>query len=372
MKVRDVVSVVESIAPLSGAESWDNVGLLVGAPTWPASRVMLTIDLTRPVLEEAIAARTRMIVAYHPLIFEPLPAVNDATETSHLALDAIRAGIAVHSPHTALDAAPGGVNDWLCEAFGHGDVRALQSQSDLPSTESHKIVTFCPRDAADAIRDALASAGAGRIGAYERCSFEIPGQGTFQGGADTRPAVGRRGVLERVDEVRLEMVCSAPALALAVTTLRQFHPYEEPPVEIYALQPRPRRDTGAGRRITLDRKLGVTAITEALKKHLGVRRLSVAPGRDAPRTIRTIGLCAGAGGSLLRAALDQGCELFLTGEMRHHDVLAAQAAGCTVILAGHTNTERGYLKRLRRLLLKELPKLDVSVSKRDAHPLRDA
>jgi len=371
MKVRDVVNVLESFAPLSGAEAWDNVGLLVGAPSWSATRVMLTIDLTRPVLEEAMAAKTRLVIAYHPLIFEPLRAVSDTSETSRLVLDAIRRGIAVHSPHTAIDAAPGGVNDWLAEAFGAGDVRALETRSSLPVSESHKIVTFCPRESADAIRDALASAGAGRIGEYERCSFEIPGRGSFMGTAQSRPAVGRRGVLERVDEVRLEMVCSTEALALAVTTLREVHPYEEPPVEIYALQPRPRRDTGAGRRIFLDRKVSLRTITDRLKKHLGVRRLSVAPGRDAPRSIGTVGLCAGAGGSLLQAAIDQGCELFLTGEMRHHDVLAAQAAGCTVVLAGHTNTERGYLKRLRRVLRKELPQLDVSISKRDANPLRD-
>ncbi|MCP3902996.1 MAG: Nif3-like dinuclear metal center hexameric protein [Planctomycetes bacterium] len=371
MKVRDVTEVLESFAPLSGAESWDNVGLIVGAPSWSATRVMLTIDLTRPVLDEAIAAKTRLVVAYHPLIFDPIRAVTDSAQTPSLVLDAIRAGIAVHSPHTALDAAPGGVNDWLAEAVGGGDVRALDVHAAEPTTETHKIVTFCPREAADRIRDALAAAGAGRIGAYERCSFEISGTGTFMGSTDTHPAVGRAGVLERVDEVRLEMVCSAAALALAVTTLREFHPYEEPPIEIYALQPRPRRDAGVGRRVMLDRKVGLRTITERLKKSLGVRRLRVAPGQNAPRSIGTVGLCAGAGGSLLGTAIEQGCELFVTGEMRHHDVLAAQAAGCTIVLAGHTNTERGYLKRLRRVLVKALPALEVRISRRDGDPLRE-
>ncbi len=370
MNVRDVMNVLEAIAPLHYAEEWDNVGLLIGSTDWPADAILLTIDLTEEVLLEAIEAKAQMVVAYHPAIFTPLKRVTEATVREQTVLHAARAGIAVYSPHTALDAAPNGVNDWLAHGLGHGDVRALVADRVLPQSEECKIVTFCPADAVDAIRNGLGTVGAGRIGEYQLCSFELRGQGTFFGGDSTNPAVGARGTLERVDEVRLEMVCSQSALGLAVIALREFHPYEEPPIEIYQQQPRPDRTSGAGRRVTLDQKAPLEEIVERIKARLGVERLRVATGRGRGKTYQTIGLCAGAGGSLLDEAVNQGCELFFTGEMRHHDVLRAQARGCTVILAGHTNTERGYLDVLRETLQEKLGGATIRVSERDEEPLR--
>ena len=370
MQVSRIIEILESIAPLECAAEWDNVGLLIGSTKWRANSIMLTIDLTEAVLHEAIEAGWRMIVSYHPPIFEPLAALTDAVPKQRIALEAVRAKIAVYSPHTALDAAPGGINDWIASGLGHGDVRPLHVNESLPETEQCKIVTFCPADAVDRLRNALATVGAGRIGRYELCSFEIKGTGTFFGGEGARPRVGRTGALQHVDEIRLEMVCPKASLALAVTTLRQFHPYEEPPIEIYQLLPRPRRDTGQGRRVVLDRKVPLRALIERIKQRLGVDQLQVAAAHAAPRRYGTIGLCAGAGGSLRTEATAQGCQAFITGEMRHHDVLAAQADGCTVILAGHTHTERGYLRVLRKRLRSALPAVQVVISKKDGDPLR--
>ncbi|MEE8154012.1 MAG: Nif3-like dinuclear metal center hexameric protein [Phycisphaerales bacterium] len=368
--MNDVTEVLEAIAPLEYAADWDNVGLLVGSASWKADSVLLTIDLTEAVLREAIHGKAQMIVSYHPPIFDPLERVTDAEPKQRIVLEAARAEIAIYSPHTALDAAPGGINDWIAEGLGSGDVRALEAHGALPETQQCKLVTFCPADAVDRLRNTLAAAGAGCIGKYELCSFEIPGTGTFFGGKETSPAVGRRGALQRVDEIRLEMVCSRSALALAVTTITQFHPYEEPPIEIYELQPRPQREVGQGRRVVLDQKLSLRVLVERMKRRLGMSQLRVAVGIRAPRRYRTIGLCAGAGGSLRTEAAAQGCEAFITGEMRHHDVLAAQAEGCTIILAGHTNTERGYLRVLRKRLRSALPAAQVVISKKDCDPLR--
>jgi dinuclear metal center YbgI/SA1388 family protein len=370
VQVSEVTKVLEAIAPPEYATEWDNVGLLIGTPQWEVTGLLLAVDLTQAVLREAIDAGGRMVVAYHPPIFKPLERLTDATTGQRIALEAARNGVAVHSPHTALDAAPGGVNDWIAEGLGRGDVRALRAQPALPTSEQCKLVTFCPADAADRLRSALATVGAGRIGGYELCSFEIAGSGTFLAGEGTSPRVGRKGGLQRVDELRLEMVCPEASLALAVTTLREFHPYEEPPIEIYRLQPRPQRGIGEGRRVVLDQELTLPGLVERIKTLLAVDTLRVAVGDGARRRYRTIGLCPGAGGPLRPAATEQGCELFLTGEMRHHDVLAARADGCTVVLAGHTNTERGYLRPFRKRLRAALPDLTVSVSKKDADPLK--
>jgi dinuclear metal center YbgI/SA1388 family protein len=380
MTIAELTSVMESIAPRSYAAEWDNVGLLIGAPDWPAAKIVLTIDLTDAVLAEAIDAGMNAIVAYHPPIFQPLRALSEATAASRIALRAARAGIAVYSPHTALDAAPGGVNDWLAAGLGEGDVRALDPVGRLPESEQYKIVTFCPVDAAEKIRNGLASVGAGRIGHYELCSFELRGTGTFFARDEAHPTIGRKGSIERVDEVRLEMVCPKSALALAVMSLRHFHPYEEPPIEIYQLHARPERNAGHGRKVTLDQRTPMETLVERVKERLGVKRVGVAAGwagrADGPAAsavaagFQVIAVCAGAGAGLLESAVAQGCELFFTGEMRHHDVLAAQAQGCTVLLAGHTNTERGYLRVLRERLLEKLPGTQISLSRMDAHPIK--
>ncbi len=372
MNVRTVVDAMEAIAPLRFAAEWDNVGLLLGAGQWAADSIMLTIDLTEDVLAEAIAAKAQMIVAYHPPIFEPLNRLTDATLKEHLVLEAARHGMSIYSPHTALDAAPNGVNDWLAGSIAvgaSGDVRALEPYRDLPSTEECKVITFCPADAIEAIRNGLAAVGAGRIGDYQLCSFELSGRGTFYGGSGTKPTIGQRGSLQHVDEVRLEMVCPRSSLGLAVVALREFHPYEEPPIEIYPLEARPQRNIGHGRRVVLDQRVDLPTLVARIKSRLGTTRVRVAIGRNAPEQFGTIGLCPGAGGSFLDAALEQGCELYFTGEMRHHDVLAAQARGCTVVLAGHTNTERGYLPVLRERMLQSLQGTSISIASADVDPL---
>lgn len=368
MKVNDVINALESIAPLKYAASWDNVGLLVGSGEWPAESILLTIDLTMEVLEEAIGAETNLIVAYHPPIFEPLKAVTDADEKQAVVLEAIRAGIAIYSPHTALDAAPGGVNDWLAAGLGEGESMPLEAHAEIPTGEKNKIITMCPPDATTTIHQAMSDAGAGVIGNYQQCSFRMAGKGTFFGTEDTNPVTGKKGRLEHVEEIRLEMVCSDSMLAGVIDALRKTHPYEEPPIEVYRLSARPDSLIGQGRRVKLNTPATLDEIITRIKAHLGVEQLKVALGRKAPAHYQTIGLCAGAGGSLLDAAIESGCEIFFTGEMRHHAALDAVVRGCTIILAGHTNTERGYLSELQQKITDTQEDVTVVISSFDRAP----
>lgn len=372
IKAEQLRDTLERIAPLRYAQDWDNVGELLRGVRDDIDRALLTIDLTEPVLTEAIDVRADMVIAYHPPIFEPLERITSRTPSERIVLGLVRAGLHVHSLHTALDAAPGGVNDWLADCLGSGDRRALEPASEVEGGEMCKIVTFCPSDSVERIRDGLAAVGAGTIGAYRRCSFELAGAGTFHGGDKTDPAVGAPGRLERVNEIRLEMVCPRSALAGAVRALRSFHPYEEAPIDIYALEPFPLRETGVGRRVVLDRSTSIRALVERVKSRTGVKRVQVARSHERPQRHRVVGLCAGSGGSMLDSAIAQGCTVFVTGEMRHHDVLRAQASGCSVILGGHTNTERGFLKVLARRLTAEIGSdaPEFIVSKKDRDPLR--
>lgn len=355
---------MESIAPLPLAEPWDNVGLLVGDP---AARikgpVLITIDLTPAVIAEAEQLKAGAIIAYHPPIFAPIKRLVASDPRQQAILRAVRAGMAVYSPHTALDSAPGAMSDWLADcALPKGkpraaDRRALQPKA-LPSpNEEAKIVTFVPAADVDKVRGALASAGAGTIGNYTVCSFMTPGTGTFLGSAKSKPMVGRAGELESTPEVRLEMVLPSRAVPLALELLKRFHPYEEVPVDVYQLLPKPQRDTGSGRRLVLDEPATLAVIASRLKSALKASHVQVAPAPQHGDTFAFshIGLCPGAGASLVEVAAREGCQLFITGEMKHHEVLEANARGVSVLLGGHSTTERGYLPHLAARLEKLLP-----------------
>lgn len=371
MVVQDLVEAMERIAPLAYAESWDRVGLLVGRHERELDGpVLLTIDLTEAVLAEAVDLRASAVIAYHPPIWEPIEQLTGATARGRILLGAAESGIAVYTPHTALDATPGGVTDWLCEGLSGsgeagriaGDCKALVPLE--TGSKQVKIVTFVPSEKLEEVRNALATAGAGIIGGYRVCSFASPGTGTFLGGGATNPAAGQAGRFEQVAEHRLEMVCPRSALALAIETLRRFHPYEEVPFDVYELVAEPMRSVGVGRRLTLDQPATIAELGERLKKHLGRARVRAAiVGEDGP--VSSLGVVPGAGESVLGAVQREGCEVFVTGEMRHHHVLAALHAGISVLLAGHTNTERGYLARLAERLGSELAGVTIVKSRAD-------
>ncbi len=379
MRVQELVTLMETIAPLRFAEDWDKVGLQVGdLGEQLRGPVLLTIDLSEQVLDEALAMQCGAIIAYHPPIFEPLSRLTSSTPRQRVVLRAARAGLAIYSPHTALDAIPGGITDWLCEGLSGstapgkiaGDCRALQPYARTDKTQQMKIVTFVARPDVERVRNALAGAGAGIIGNYQVCSFAVEGRGTFLGGEGAKPTVGKAGSLEEVGEVRLEMVCGRDALPLALEMLRRFHPYEEPAIDVYELVGKPQRATGAGRRLSLDKPVTLAELAARLKAWIGRDhvRYAEAPGCEG-KLVQRVGVVPGAGSSLSKLARTEGCEVFVTGEMKHHDVLGALNAGMAVLLGGHTSTERGYLPRLQSAMTKASPGLDVRLSSADRTPL---
>jgi dinuclear metal center YbgI/SA1388 family protein len=380
MRVADLIAAMESIAPSALAEEWDNVGLILGdRQAALAGPVLLAIDLTPPVVAEAIKSRAGAIVAYHPPIFRPTRSLTAHSPHGRALLDALEARIAIYSPHTALDACAGGVADWLIDQVATPDARpgagkaraAISAHTHAEPSQAVKIVTFVPAEPPDVlerVRAALAQAGAGRIGQYEQCSFVTPGQGSFKGGASTNPKVGERGRLEFVAEHRLEKVCSLGALPAAIAALRATHPYEEPAFDIYPLAPKPRADLGPGRILTIEKAATPKELAARLKKALAlpaVQLASAAP--DSP--VSRIAVCPGSGESLLDAAASAGAQLFITGEMKHHETLGALERGCSVILAGHTETERGYLPTLAKRLNDANPAFKSLTSREDRSPI---
>jgi dinuclear metal center YbgI/SA1388 family protein len=363
MLLRELVDVLEQIAPTRHAESWDNVGLLAGDPAQPASKAMLTIDYTPEVACEAAGEGCDVIVAYHPPIFDAVKRVVAGGLTAAV-FDAIKRGVALYSPHTALDVADGGTNDMLADAIGLKDRAPLR----LAQTKAnqYKLVTFVPEPDVDRVAAALFNAGAGRIGNYTHCSFRSPGTGTFFGeeGA-TNPAVGQSGKLERADEIRIETVMPIARLTDVLAALRAAHPYEEPAFDLVQLAAPPEK-LGQGRVGKLSSPTSREQVIDRIKRELGLSHLLIAGPTSG--TVTTAACCAGSCGEFVKDALKAKAELFLTGELRHHDALAASNAGMTVVCTLHTNSERAVLKRVIARLCGTLSGFEVVLSTEDRDP----
>jgi dinuclear metal center YbgI/SA1388 family protein len=351
---------MEDIAPSRWAAEWDNVGLLVGDASAPLSRVLLTIDCTGDVVAEARQLGCEAIVSYHP----PLFGAQKRFLAPSPAFEAARSSIAIHSPHTALDAAPGGTNDVLADALGLTSRSPLRPVAEDATGRRLKLVTFVPAEHAGAVSQALFAAGAGQIGKYASCSFRSPGTGTFLGEEGANPVVGQAGRLEEVPELRLETVVSEGNVASVVQALRATHPYEEPAFDLVPLAPAP-SSAGFGRVGPIE-PVSVGVVVERLKSAVGSAHLLLVGPVDA--TVERIAICVGSGGDLVSDAVSAGARLFVTGELRHHDALRAQAAGLSVLCALHSTSERLALGPLERMLSARLAGVTVSLSKADREP----
>ena len=362
MRLSEVVALLDSLAPPAFAEAWDNVGLLTGDPAQTITRVLTTIDLTPEVFEEARAQRCELVVAYHPPIFSPLKRVT----SDSIIYKAIAHSMAIYSPHTALDAARGGTNDVLAGAVDMmSERRALRA----PTLEdaSYKLFVFVQEAACEKVSQALFAAGAGSIGNYSSCSFRSPGVGTFFGEAGTMPAVGSAGQLEQISEVRLETVVPAARVHDVIRALRASHPYEEPAfdlVRVAALPPDARVGLG---RVGEVAPIDCDALLAKIKERLGVAHLLVAGSLEG--RVTRVAVAAGACGDLYRDAIASGADLYLTGEMRHHDAIAA-GRKMTVVCALHSNSERISMKMLATKMNEKLSGVDALVSERDRDPFR--
>lgn len=365
MTVGDVAKVLDEIAPPALAQSWDNVGLLVGDSNAPCRSVLCCIDLTPCVLDEAIANHSDLILAYHPPLFRPITRLLAySTGTDAIVYRAIVAGIAIYSPHTALDAATGGTNDVLAKLCGLRNIKPFE-YVDLGEPRC-KLVTFVPRAQLEQVASGLFAAGAGHIGDYEQCSFRLVGEGTFFGTEHTNPQLGKRGRLEKVTETRLEMVVPQHLLPKVVSTLRRSHPYEEPAFDLYPLAAVP--VAGIGRVGRLSPHTTLARLARKLKRATKSKVVLIVGDPDT--SISRVAVCVGAAGQLpLEKPRCADCETIVTGEIRHHDAVAILRTGKTAIALGHWESERPVLAPLAKKVGTRLRTLTIKVSRRDTGPL---
>jgi dinuclear metal center YbgI/SA1388 family protein len=331
MTIRDIARILEAWAPPSIAWENDNVGLQLGAPSQRVRGILVALDITDGVIDEARARKANLIVTHHPMLFRPVRSIDTETRVGRMARSLLRSDIAVFSAHTNLDFAPGGVSFVLAERLGLTDASVLSPTAQ----RRQKIVTFVPRDHVDAVRAAMAAEGAGVIGEYSACSFGAEGMGTFHGSAAARPAVGAAGRFESAEEVRLEMIADEWNMRRIVAALRAAHPYEEAAYDIYRLENDDRR-FGAGAIGALAKPIRLRQLLARVRTSLGLPVVRYAG--DLKAVIRTVAVCGGSGSDLLGAAIAAGADAFVTADVRYH-AFQEPDGRIALVDAGHFETE---------------------------------
>jgi len=364
MKVKDIAQAIETIVPLKLAQDWDNVGLLVGDAKQDVRNILLTIDVTARVLSEAKKLGTDLIVSYHPIIWDGLKSVT-ANGPEGIVYDLIRAKMAVFSIHTALDVVAGGVNDGLAEIVGIRDGRPLGDYVENPAPDNYKLVVFVPTDSASKVSNALFAAGAGHIGNYSHCSFGADGRGTFLPLKGAKPAIGKKGRLETVAEIRLETIVPADILDKCVHAMKKAHPYEVPAFDCFRLR-NPAALFGLGRIGQLEKPMRLKQIIEKIKKVTHAKSFGIVG--DEKKLVKIAAVCAGSCGKIVNQVIAQKADLYLTGELKHHQALAAQEAHLACICLSHTVSERFILRKLAGQLKKKIDNITIKISKQDSDP----
>ncbi len=310
--VNDVCKAIEAFAPTALQEDYDNAGLIAGNPKMIVKAVLICLDITEEIVNEAIEKKCNLIVAHHPPVFRALKRFTGGSETERILIKALKHDIALYAAHTNLDNTFKGVNHILALKLGAKPLRILRPLNG----RLKKLVTFCPLAYADKLRDSLFEAGAGQIGNYDACSFNTEGVGTFRAGENTRPFVGDIGKMHHEKECRIETVFPDFLEARIISSLIKAHPYEEVAYDIYPIE-NSWDMAGSGMIAAFEEEMHEDAFLQHVKKTLDLPVL-----RHSPLTgkmIKKVALCGGSGSFLIRDAMRSGVDAFLTGDLKYHD-----------------------------------------------------
>lgn len=352
MTVQEVCTVVETMAPKDLAYGWDRVGLSLGNPEAVVGRLLVTLTVTREAFRAAKRRRADMIVSHHPLIRDPLKTLRSDDPGVRLCLDIAQAGIACYAAHTNLDVAPEGMNRVLAEKLG-----LLNTAPLIPAPQGRqvKLVTFVPESHLAALRSAVCEAGAGVIGRYTYCTFSAPGKGTFLPAENAQPFSGEKGRINEENELRFEVILLEARLDRVLAAMKAAHPYEEAAYDIIPLANRD-PSVGLGVRGELPEAVSLETFAETVRRTLGVPHVRVVG--EAGKRVRLVGVLGGGGGEV--AGIPRDIDVYVTGDVRYHDAVAARERGVALVDPGHAGMEKWIVPMLEGYLKKACKSVRVS------------
>ena len=362
MKIQDITSLLENTAPLSLQEDYDNAGLLTGKLSWECTGVLVCLDATEEIVEEAIEKKCNLIVAHHPIVFKGFKKITGKNYVEQTIICAIKNDIAIYAIHTNLDNIISGVNGKIADLLGLKNRRILSPKSELLK----KLAVFVPVASKEKLLDALFAAGAGNIGNYNECSFSTAGTGSFKAGIDTNPYVGKHGERHFEEEVKIEVIFPMWLQGQVLQAMRSAHPYEEIAFDIYGLN-NIYEQAGSGIIGELEISVEESELLNQLKSifKIPVIRHTAFTGI----VVKKVAICGGAGSFLTQAARLAGADIYITADVKYHEFFDAEGQ---LLLAdiGHFESEQFTIDLLFDLIQKKFPKFAVLKTGRNTNPVK--
>ena len=362
MKIKDILKELETLAPLPLQESFDNAGVQVGDVEQEAVGALLCLDVTEAVVDEAIEKGCNLIISHHPLAFKPFKSLTGRTYVERCLIKACKYDLVIYAAHTNLDNAFGGVNYRLAEHIGLQRVRTLSPQKNALL----KLAVFVPEAHAEVVRNALFDAGAGHIGHYDKCSFNVTGEGTFRAGENTRPFCGETGKLHYEKEVRIETILPAFRKSVVTCALLSAHPYEEPAFDFYPLD-NAWNASGSGIIGELPESEKATDFLLRIKNTF--RAVCVKHSALTEKPVCKVAVCGGSGAFLIPEAMAAGADVFVTGEAKYNDFLDVENKLLLAVI-GHYETEICTKDIFFDFMSKKIPTFAVQISNRSSNPVK--
>lgn len=361
MTVSEITSIIEEFAPLALQESYDNAGLLVGDKLMSVTGVLISIDVTEEVIDEAIKHNCNLIISHHPLIFRGLKKIVGQDYIQRCVVKAIKNDIAIYSAHTNLDNVKNGVNGKIADKIGLINRQILQPKSEILL----KLVTFVPHEHVENVQQALFIAGAGHIGEYDSCSFNADGTGTFCANENANPFVGEKNKLHSEPETRVEVILPNYLQSNVVSALLQAHPYEEPAFDIFPLL-NSWNTVGLGMVGELEQEMDEKQFLDHLKKVFSLCVVRHTPFTG--RKIKKVSLCGGSGSEFLRNGLAHGADVYISGDFKYHEFFEAENK---ILIAdiGHYESEQFTKDVFYEIITKKIPNFAVRISEVNTNPI---
>lgn len=362
MKIKQLLAVLEAFAAPELQEEYDNAGLITGNAQWDCTGVLCALDVTVDVVKEAIGKNCNLIVAHHPIIFKGLKRINGKTYVEQVIIEAIKNDLAIYAIHTNLDNVVLGVNGKIADKLGLKNIRVLSPKRGT----LRRLITFAPMDKAEEVRSAIFKAGAGHIGNYSECSFNSEGVGTFKAEKGAEPYVGQVGERHSERETKIEIVYPAYLELQIVQALIDSHPYEEVAYDIFAMQ-NIHYGIGAGITGELAEAVEETVFLQHLKSIFGTGAIRHTALRNQP--VKKVALCGGAGSFLVKTAISQAADFFVTADMKYHEFFDAEGK-MVVADIGHYESEQFTIELIHGLLVEKFPTFAVLKTGVDTNPVK--
>lgn len=361
MLLKEIITYIESIAPLAYQESYDNAGLICGSPDMDITGALICLDSTEAVIDEAIAMGCNLVIAHHPIVFSGLKKFNGKNYVERVIIKAIRNNIAIYAAHTNLDNVLNGVNGKIAEKLGLVNVSILSNQKN----SLKKLVVFCTEEASADLRAALFAAGAGQIGNYDECSFNTTGTGTFRANAGADPFVGRVGEQFQGNEIKIEVIYNAHIESALLKAMFKAHPYEEVAYDIIPLA-NTHPYVGSGIIAELPSEMGEMDFLNHLKSVMKSSCVRYTALRD--KKVKKIAVCGGAGSFLLPNAMAAGVDVFVTADYKYHQFFDAEGR---IVIAdiGHYESEQYTSELFYEVLNKKFRTFALHLSKINTNPI---